>query len=117
MMTATKTRPRHDQATQLGLREGSLQARLEASYEYHTRLLARLANRSATEPDPDQTLTTASLEAASRQALNSIATALREMAEGRYGTCRTCGRSISVQRLQVRPEARHCLDCRAATHR
>ena len=84
-----------------------LLARLEEGYEFHTMQLARLhgaadeSGRGVERP----------LEAASRQALALIAAALRAMAEGRYGTCTSCGRSIPLERLEARPEARHCLRC------
>ena len=88
-----------------------LLSRLEEGYEFHTRQLTQLSARpadSAQAPDQD------SLAAASRQALTVIAAALRAMAEGRYGTCATCGQPIPMERLEARPEARHCLRCQAS---
>ena len=37
--------------------------------------------------------------------------ARRALAEGTYGTCRNCGRSIPADRLEAVPEAVRCLDC------
>jgi RNA polymerase-binding transcription factor DksA len=37
--------------------------------------------------------------------------ARRAIADGTYGTCRNCGRSIPVERLDAVPEAVRCLDC------
>jgi DnaK suppressor protein len=88
-----------------------LLARLEEGYEFHTRQLTQLSARPA---DPAQALDQDSLTAASRQALTVIAAALRAMAEGRYGTCATCGQPIPMERLEARPEARHCLRCQAS---
>ena len=85
-----------------------LLARLEEGYEFHTMQLARL-HEATDEPGRG---VERSVEAASRQALTLIAAALRAMAEGRYGTCTSCGRSIPLERLEARPEARHCLRCR-----
>jgi RNA polymerase-binding transcription factor len=37
------------------------------------------------------------------------------MAEGRYGICRSCGETIPLERLEARPEARHCIRCQASS--
>lgn len=37
--------------------------------------------------------------------------ALRRRAQGTYGICRECGRSIAAERLEARPEATLCIDC------
>jgi RNA polymerase-binding transcription factor DksA len=37
--------------------------------------------------------------------------ARRAIADGTYGTCRNCGRSIPAERLDAVPEAVRCLDC------
>ena len=88
-----------------------LLTRLEEGYEFHTMQLTQLsAQRGHLAQDFDRR----SLAVASRRALTAIAAALRDMAEGRYGMCDSCGRPISVERLEIRPEARHCLRCQAS---
>jgi RNA polymerase-binding transcription factor DksA len=37
--------------------------------------------------------------------------ARRALADGTYGTCRSCGREIPAERLEAAPEAVLCLDC------
>jgi RNA polymerase-binding transcription factor DksA len=37
--------------------------------------------------------------------------ALERRAQGTYGICARCGREISAERLQARPEATLCIDC------
>jgi RNA polymerase-binding transcription factor DksA len=37
--------------------------------------------------------------------------ARRAIADGTYGTCRNCGRSIPAERLDAVPEAVRCLNC------
>ena len=37
--------------------------------------------------------------------------AKRAREEGTYGICSNCGRKISAERLQARPEATLCIDC------
>jgi RNA polymerase-binding protein DksA len=43
--------------------------------------------------------------------LNEVDSALRRLDEGTYGSCESCGRPISVGRLQARPIARTCIEC------
>ena len=40
-----------------------------------------------------------------------IQAAQQRQAEGQYGICVSCGREISPERLQARPEATLCIDC------
>jgi len=88
-----------------------LLARLEEGYEFHTRQLTQLGPHPA---DDARSVDQDSRAATSRQALTVIAGALRAMAEGRYGTCATCGQPIPMERLDARPEAQHCLRCEAS---
>lgn len=37
--------------------------------------------------------------------------AMRARKEGTYGVCQVCGRKISKERLQARPEATTCIGC------
>ena len=47
----------------------------------------------------------------SRHHLDQINAALAKMSDGRYGSCESCGVDISLQRLEVRPLAEHCIRC------
>jgi DnaK suppressor protein len=49
--------------------------------------------------------------------LRSIDTALRRMAEGRYGACSDCGEPIGLQRLLAQPHALRCAACQRAYER
>jgi RNA polymerase-binding transcription factor DksA len=89
-----------------------LLARLEEAYEFHTMQLEQLG---AEQAGCAQAFDRESLVASSRHALTRIAAALKDMADGRYGICRSCGRSIPLERLEARPEARHCVRCQAAS--
>ena len=40
-----------------------------------------------------------------------IAEARRALADGTYGTCKSCGREIPAERLAAAPEAVLCLNC------
>jgi RNA polymerase-binding transcription factor DksA len=42
--------------------------------------------------------------------LADVEWALRRLADGSYGTCEACGRSIGAARLQARPATRFCIE-------
>jgi DnaK suppressor protein len=46
-----------------------------------------------------------------RRELGEIEDALGRIAEGRYGTCLSCGGPMGLQRLRAIPEARYCVGC------
>jgi RNA polymerase-binding transcription factor DksA len=46
-----------------------------------------------------------------RRELDEIDAALARIAEGRYGTCQSCGGPMGLQRLRAIPEARYCMGC------
>jgi RNA polymerase-binding transcription factor DksA len=51
------------------------------------------------------------------QEAEQIREAMRRREEGTYGICENCGRPISPERLEARPEATLCIDCaRAMQH-
>jgi DnaK suppressor protein len=42
-----------------------------------------------------------------------ITQALRKIEEGVYGECESCGEEISLKRIEARPVAELCIDCKA----
>ena len=42
-----------------------------------------------------------------------IQQALRKIEEGVYGECESCGEEISLKRIEARPMAELCIDCKA----
>lgn len=46
--------------------------------------------------------------------LNKIDAALERLRQGRYGTCTDCAKEISDARLQAKPYASLCIDCKGA---
>ena len=46
--------------------------------------------------------------------MDKIQTALRKIDEGTYGLCEECEEPISLKRLQARPEAQLCIQCKEA---
>ena len=85
---------------------------LEAQFQRHSDQLGVLTV-CAQQPDrggyDDDTL--AALIASSRQVVADTALALRRMAEGAYGVCERCSRTIPVERLEILPQARFCVPC------
>jgi len=45
--------------------------------------------------------------------LEEINVALRKLDNGTYGLCETCGARIERARLEVLPQARHCMTCQS----
>jgi DnaK suppressor protein len=43
--------------------------------------------------------------------LRNIDSALEKIKNGKYGLCEKCGKEIPIDRLNVSPESRLCLDC------
>ncbi len=49
--------------------------------------------------------------------MDKIDLALRKLEEGIYGVCEECEEMISIKRLQARPEAPLCIQCKEAQER
>ncbi|MCA9661750.1 MAG: TraR/DksA C4-type zinc finger protein [Myxococcales bacterium] len=49
--------------------------------------------------------------------MDKIDLALRKLDEGIYGICEECEEMISIKRLQARPEAPLCIQCKEAQER
>jgi DnaK suppressor protein len=70
---------------------------------------------SATETlDREMELT---LEDNAGHLLASIDAALARIDDGTYGVCESCGRQISVERLEALPYATKCIDCKRLEER
>ena len=52
-----------------------------------------------------------------RAQLLLVEAALVRLDAGTYGACRTCGRSIAIDRLEAIPWAASCIDCARAERR
>lgn len=49
--------------------------------------------------------------------LRAIDAALLRVADGTYGECAVCGRTIDLRRLEAAPEALRCIDCQTLYER
>ena len=54
-----------------------------------------------------------SLNEADRAKLMEIDEALERIEEGTYGICEECGEPISIKRLEVKPTAIYCVECKS----
>ena len=75
------------------------------------------------EHDPEGTTITVerasdvAMLASSEGSLLELLAAQERLSKGVYGVCERCGRQIPVERLEVRPEARLCVQCASARRR
>lgn len=44
--------------------------------------------------------------------IKKIKNSLEDIKEGNYGICNNCGEAISIKRLEARPVAQHCINCK-----
>jgi DnaK suppressor protein len=58
-----------------------------------------------------------SLEESATQVLAEIDAALSGIEQGTYGICQRCGRPVAPERLEARPWARLCIDCKRLEER
>lgn len=47
-----------------------------------------------------------------RKLIKKIDESLKDMESGEYGFCETCGVEIGIRRLEARPTATQCIDCK-----
>jgi DnaK suppressor protein len=84
-----------------------------------TRTVHSMQDETANHPDPNDRAsqeTDMSLELRSRdrerKLIKKIEEANARIDSGDYGYCETCGVEIGVQRLEARPTATLCIDCK-----
>jgi len=47
-----------------------------------------------------------------RRLINKISTSIEKIKQDDYGWCDSCGDEIGIKRLEARPTATHCIDCK-----
>ena len=47
-----------------------------------------------------------------RKLINKIAISIEQIKQDDYGWCESCGDEIGIKRLEARPTATHCIDCK-----
>ena len=88
-----------------------LRTSLSADFADQTARLRELTELNADTGDPGEAHNRAELLVATRRTIEQITGALRRIAEGTYGVCQKCDRTIPLERLEVLPHARFCVPC------
>jgi DnaK suppressor protein len=81
--------------------------------------LNEMVTQTGNIPDPNDRATVESdrsfelrIRDRERKLLDKIDQALNRIKEGTYGICDGCGDEINVKRLEARPVATYCIDCK-----
>ena len=81
--------------------------------------LSEMTTQTGNIPDPNDRATVESdrnfelrIRDRERKLMNKIDEALDRIEDGSYGVCEGCGEEISVKRLEARPVAKYCIDCK-----
>ncbi len=81
--------------------------------------LSEMTSQNGNIPDPNDRATVESdrnfelrIRDRERKLMNKIEEALGRIDDGSYGICDGCGEDIAVKRLEARPVAKFCIDCK-----
>lgn len=81
--------------------------------------LSEMTTQNGNIPDPNDRATVESdrnfelrIRDRERKLMNKIEEALGRIDDGSYGICDGCGEDIAVKRLEARPVAKFCIDCK-----
>ena len=107
----------------------SVRAQLETEHKRFAEELAKLQSSASTseerregspfgkrEEEATETMELEkrlALENRVRQEMSGIEHALEKFEKGTYGLCENCGQPIDPERLEVRPQAALCMNCKA----
>ena len=81
--------------------------------------LTQMTSQTGNIPDPNDRATMESdrsfelrIRGRERKLMEKVDEALARIEGGTYGICAGCGEEIAVKRLQARPVAKFCIDCK-----
>ncbi len=81
--------------------------------------LSEMTTQTGNIPDPNDRATVESdrnfelrLRDRERKLMSKIEEALLRIEEKTYGVCDDCGEDITIKRLEARPVAKYCIDCK-----
>jgi DnaK suppressor protein len=81
--------------------------------------LTDMTSQTGNIPDPNDRATMESdrsfelrIRGRERKLMDKVDEALIRIEDGSYGICAGCGNDIAVKRLQARPVAKYCIDCK-----
>jgi DnaK suppressor protein len=91
----------------------------EKIFEDVEQTLTDMTTQAGNVPDPNDRATIESersfelrLRDRERKLMNKVEEALARIDEGEYGVCDGCGEGITIKRLEARPVAKFCIDCK-----
>ena len=83
------------------------------------RTLSEMTTQNGNIPDPNDRATIESdrnfelrIRDRERKLMNKVEKALARIDDGSFGTCDDCGEDIADKRLEARPVAKFCIDCK-----
>ena len=71
------------------------------------------SNLEEAADEVEQYATSLPIEHSFELRLQGIAQALEKIKKGTYGICENCKKTIDAKRLEIYPEAKYCLNCKA----
>ncbi len=81
--------------------------------------LNEMTSQTGNIPDPNDRATVESdrgfelrIRGRERKLMEKIEEALGRIEDGTYGICAGCGEEIAVKRLEARPVAKYCIECK-----
>ena len=81
--------------------------------------LTEMTSQTGNIPDPNDRATMESdrsfelrIRGRERKLMDKVDEALIRIDDGSYGVCAGCGEDIAIKRLQARPVAKYCIDCK-----
>ena len=81
--------------------------------------LSEMTTQTGNIPDPNDRATVESdrnfelrLRDRERKLMSKIEEALARLDESSFGVCDSCGEDITLKRLEARPVAKYCIDCK-----
>lgn len=81
--------------------------------------LTEMTSQTGNIPDPNDRATVESdrsfelrIRGRERKLMEKIEEALARIEDGTYGICAGCGEEIALKRLEARPVAKFCIDCK-----
>lgn len=99
--------------------KGLLEEMKEKIMEDVEQTLSEMTTQTGNIPDPNDRATVESdrnfelrIRDRERKLMNKIEEAIGRIEEGEYGVCDSCGEDIAVKRLEARPVAKFCIDCK-----
>ena len=82
--------------------------------------LNEMTSQSGNIPDPNDRASVESdrsfelrIRGRERKLMEKVEEALARIEDGTYGICAGCGCDIAIKRLQARPVAKFCIDCKS----